>query len=247
MRCGCGEKEGKGEALNILFESKMMEQETVINVPDDAMDTVDAAPTFAPLTAVDMNGGASEYRKIPVPPHRLTPLRKNWENIYTPIVTHMKLQIRFNTATRHIELKTSPHTEEFGAIQKGEDFIRAFLFGFDLNDAIALLRLDDLFIDTFEIDDVKMLKGDHLSRAIGRIAGKDGKTKFAIENATRTRIVLADKHVHILGSFNNIKVARDAVVSLILGSPPGTVCFQPFTFCINMNSIFQQQARCMQS
>ncbi len=57
----------------------------------------------------------------------------------------------------------------------------------------------------------------------GRIAGKDGKTKFAIENATRTRIVLADKKVHILGSFSNIKLARDAVVSLILGSPPGKV------------------------
>jgi len=29
------------------------------------------------------------------------------------------------------------------------------------------------------------------------------------------------RNVHILGSVQNIKIARDAVVSLILGSPPG--------------------------
>lgn len=54
-------------------------------------------------------------------------------------------------------------------------------------------------------------------------AGKNGKTKFTIENATRTRIVLADTKIHILGSFQNIRAARDSICALILGSPAGKV------------------------
>lgn len=62
-----------------------------------------------------------------------------------------------------------------------------------------------------------------LTPAARRHPGKGGKTKFAIENATRTRIVIADEHIRILGSFQNIKIARDAICALIMGSPPGKV------------------------
>ncbi|KAI9748357.1 MAG: pre-rRNA-processing protein pno1 [Lichina confinis] len=182
-------------------------------------------PRFAPAknTKVQQKGYRVESRKVPVPPHRMTPLKASWPKIYPPLVEHLKLQVRMNVKNRSVELRTSKHTTDPGALQKGEDFVKAFSLGFDVDDAIALLRLDDLYIETFEIRDVKNLQGDHLGRAIGRIAGKDGKTKFAIENASRTRVVLANQKVHILGGFQNIHVAREAIVSLILGSPPGKV------------------------
>lgn len=164
-----------------------------------------------------------ETRSIPVPRHRYAQLRAMWKKIYVPLVEQLRLQVKMDPRHNKVMIRTCKDTTDPGAIQKGADFLRAFCLGFDVDDAIALIRLDDLYIETFEIKDVKTLEGDHLSRAIGRIAGKDGKTKFAIENASRTRVVLADSKIHILGGFSNIKIARETIVSLILGAPPGKV------------------------
>ncbi|KAM0329969.1 hypothetical protein ACHAQA_004137 [Verticillium albo-atrum] len=165
-----------------------------------------------------------QTRKVPIPPHRFTPLKTNWINIYTPLVDHLKLQVRMNPRRKSVELRTSKATLDNSALQKGEDFVRAFTLGFDVDDAIALLRLDDLYIETFEIKDVRQVMGDNAqTRAVARIAGSGGKVKFAIENASRTRIVLADTRIHILGSFKNIALARESIVSLILGKPPSKV------------------------
>ncbi|KAK4100901.1 hypothetical protein N658DRAFT_496987 [Parathielavia hyrcaniae] len=183
-------------------------------------------PRFAPGKDVDPVRRA-ETRKIPIPPNRMSALKSNWSKasvIYPPLVDHCKLQVRMNIKEKRVELRSSKHTASNDALQMGADFVSAFAMGFDMDDAIALLRLDSLYIQSFDIKDVRQTLGpDALGRAIGRIAGKDGKTKFAIENATKTRVVLAGSRVHILGAFENIGMARESIVSLVLGAQPGKV------------------------
>jgi len=46
------------------------------------------------------------------------------------------------------------------------------------------------------------------------------------------------RHIHILGTYQNIKVAKDALVSLIMGSPPGKVYAQLRTVASRMHERF---------
>uniref|UniRef100_A0A3B4A2N2 PNO1 second type I KH domain-containing protein n=1 Tax=Periophthalmus magnuspinnatus TaxID=409849 RepID=A0A3B4A2N2_9GOBI len=167
------------------------------------MDTADSVaskrPQFPPISG-DQLRGPDDMRKIAVPAHRYTPLKENWLKIFTPIVENLQLQVRFNLKTRNVEIKVSCNMENICWITFAILLKHLFL---DFK-----LKLDELFLESFDVTDVKPLKGDHLSRAIGRIAGKGGKTKFTIENVTKTRIVLAD---------------TNCICFLLIGNPPSKV------------------------
>lgn len=94
-----------------------------------------------------------EIRKVPVPSHRLTPLKEYWLKIYTPVVEHLKLDIRFNVKSRNVEIRNPHSNDATGSqhLQKAADFVRAFVYGFEVEDALALIRLDNLFVESFEV------------------------------------------------------------------------------------------------
>lgn len=209
------------------------EQDDDNNINDDDVDMENDVSTqinnILQSKKKDLTAGIpvpKEFRKLIVPVNKLKGLKENWPTIVKAVIDYMKLEIRMNIKSRCIELRTCETTKSTSAMQKSEDFLRAYLCGFDLGDAIALLRLDDLFFETFDIKDVKALKGDHLSRCIGRICGEKGKTKHAIENSTRTRMIVEGHKISLLGAHINVGMARSAICSLILGAQPGKVYSQ---------------------
>jgi hypothetical protein len=64
---------------------------------------------FAPLPAAAAQGGTkkSEIRRIPIPPHRMSPLKKDWVNIFVPLTEMCGLQVRMNVQRRTVEIRVS--------------------------------------------------------------------------------------------------------------------------------------------
>ena len=94
-----------------------------------------------------------EYRKVLVPTNRMKPLKENWPTIVKALVEHMKIQVKMNTKLKCIEMRSYEKTEDTSSLQKSEEFLKAFMCGFEIQDAIAMLRLEDIYLETFEVKD----------------------------------------------------------------------------------------------
>ena len=127
------------------------DEEILIDVDGEDVAPPTEAPVFGPAPAsAGQSSLKSETRRVAIPPHRMTPLKKEWINIFGPLTEMLGLQVRMNVQRKSVEirvrlqiipllgartddLQTSKHTKELGALQKGADFVKAFALGFDVN------------------------------------------------------------------------------------------------------------------
>lgn len=82
----------------------------------DSLMSIDVTnkPTFRPLSKASaqsardaMDVAQGQLRKVPIPPHRMTPLKNEWTKIYTPLVEMAGLQVRMNVKRKQVEIKVS--------------------------------------------------------------------------------------------------------------------------------------------
>jgi len=102
-----------------------------------------------------------------------------------------------------------------------KNVIKAFGRGFAVEDALKLT--DDTYsLEIIDLSDFANTK-NRIKVISGRIIGSQGKTKKYIERHTNTKIAVSGKTVSIIGKWDDIGLAREAVLMLIKGSTHKTV------------------------
>lgn len=159
-------------AKGLMDDQEMAEAKDIVLEPMTDVCEVSFAPlaegevTDAHLKpAAKMSGkGVVQIRKIGVPPNRISPLKKEWVNLTTPLVKEMKLAVQFNRKSKQVLLvpawvvsaeKKEPTESEARLLEiyleKACLYVKGFLLGFSLSDCMALLRLDDIYLQSFQV------------------------------------------------------------------------------------------------
>ena len=102
------------------------------------------------------------------------------------------------------------------------DVVKAIARGFSPERAYRLFDDETVILDVIELfKSVSTPK--ELKRIMGRIIGKDGKTREIIESLTGSYISVYGKTISVIGYPEQTQIVRKAIEMLVEGAPHGTV------------------------
>jgi len=102
------------------------------------------------------------------------------------------------------------------------DVVKAIGRGFNPERAIELLDDDMLYLDSVDISEVASSQKAQ-RRVAGRIIGKKGRMREAIESTTHVALSVYGKSVSMIGYLDQIRIAKAAVGMLLGGAPHSAV------------------------
>ncbi len=100
--------------------------------------------------------------------------------------------------------------------------VHAFGRGFDVDAALNLLD-DEYNLDIIAIQEYAGKSKQRLITLRGRLIGTKGKTKDMIENTASVKLSIYGKTVAIIGKWDRVSVARQAVEMILRGSKHNSV------------------------
>ena len=111
--------------------------------------------------------------------------------------------------------------ENGGSEWIAEQVLRAVALGFEPKHAFKLFN-DDFFLE--EIDLKQALgKEKAIERQKARVIGSEGKVKKTIEALSGAFLAISGDSIAVLGRFEDLKLAKDAVYQLLEGKQVSTV------------------------
>ena len=106
---------------------------------------------------------------------------------------------------------------------KAKDVVTALGRGFSPEHAFRLIRDEEAVLDMLDLRAIFEKSEADIKRVKGRIIGMNGKTRTIIEELTDAHVAVYGHTVAIIGTMEQVQVAREAIEMLIKGSMHGTV------------------------
>jgi len=148
------------------------------------------------------------------------------------------VELDIHSGSGEVIIASRPKMTDPFLVIKARDFVHAVGRGFNPQVAFALLD-EEMYL---EIINMKLIVGTNPNKLVrfrGRIIGKEGRTRKIIEETTGTRISVFGNTVGIIGPYERLKVARDAIHMILQGSKHGTV----YAFLEERAQMFRLSAR----
>ncbi len=135
-----------------------------------------------------------------------------------------KLQVKLDIDTEgSITITLSEKSTDPSLLLKAKDVVTAIGRGFIPEVAFRLIRDED---EIFDLIDLRVIFGrseSDIKRIKGRIIGAEGKTRKLIEELSEADVVVYGHTVGLIGSFEQVDTAHNAVQMIIEGCQHHTV------------------------
>lgn len=143
-------------------------------------------------------------------------------SVKSVIERKLDVELVIDSESGSVDIGLRPGAADPSNALRAKDLVAAIGRGFSPQRAFALFNEDS----TFGIIDLHDFLGKNeleIKRVDGRVIGREGKTRRIIEELTGTMISVSGHTVSIIGPFEGVTDAKDALEKLISGRQHGTV------------------------
>ena len=130
------------------------------------------------------------------------------------------LEIDSDTGSVYIGVKSD--SPDPSSALRAKDLVLAIGRGFSPSRAFSLFN-DDYSFDIVDLHDYFGKNEAEIRRVDGRIIGREGRARRNLEELTGTLISVSGHTVSVIGTFESVSIAKDALEKLIEGRQHGTV------------------------
>jgi ribosomal RNA assembly protein len=159
-----------------------------------------------------------DRKEVKIPLERVAVLIGKDGEVKKTIEQTMKVRLEIDSKEGDVIIQG----EDSVAVYETVPIIKAIARGF--NPLIAFNLFDEKY--SFDYVNITNYVGNvkkHLMRVKGRIIGREGKARKMIEKATEVNISVYGKTIGIVGKYESVAAAKQAIEMLLEGAPHGNV------------------------